>query len=37
MITDGFMYIAFLVFVAAILINLPVMFKGKVAHLRFGI
>ena len=36
MITDGFMYIAFLVFVAAILINLPVMFKGKVAKVIFN-
>ena len=36
MITDGFMYIAFLVFVAAILINLPVMFKSKVAKVIFN-
>lgn len=36
MITDGFMYIAFLVFVAAILINLPVMFKGKEAKVIFN-
>lgn len=36
MITDGFMYIAFLVFVAAILINLPVMLKGKVAKVIFN-
>jgi uncharacterized membrane protein len=31
MIQDGFMYIAALIFIAAILINLPRIFKGKVA------
>lgn len=36
MITDGFMYIAFLIFVAAILINLPVILKGKVAKFVFN-
>lgn len=32
MIQDGFMYIAVLVFVSAVLINLPKIFKGKVAQ-----
>lgn len=32
MIQNGFMYIAVLIFTAAVLINLPVMLKGKVAH-----
>ena len=31
MIKDGFLYIAVLIFTAALLINLPVIFKGKVA------
>lgn len=32
MITDGFMYIATLIFIAAILVNLPKIFKGKAAQ-----
>lgn len=32
MIKDGFLYIAVLIFTAALLINLPVIFKGKVAQ-----
>ena len=32
MIKDGFIYFAALVFIAAILINLPKIFKGKVAQ-----
>ena len=35
MIKEGFMYIAALVFIAAILINLPKIFKGKVAQKIF--
>lgn len=35
MITDGFMYIAALVFIAAILVNLPRIFKGKGAEKFF--
>ncbi len=31
MIKDGFMYIAALVFIAALLVCLPKIFKGKVA------
>lgn len=36
MITEGFMYIAALVFIAAILINLPKIFKGKFAEKFFN-
>ena len=36
MITYGFMYISFLIFDAAILINLPVILKGKVAKFVFN-
>ncbi len=32
MITDGFMYIATLIFAAAVLVNLPKIFKGKAAQ-----
>lgn len=35
MIKDGFMYIAALVFIAAILVNLPKIFKGKTAERIF--
>ena len=31
MITDGFLYLATLIFIAAVLICLPMIFKGKVA------
>ena len=32
MIKDGFMYIAVLIFLAAILVNLPRIFKGRIAQ-----
>lgn len=32
MITNGFMYIAVLIFIAAVLVNLPILLKGKVAQ-----
>ena len=35
MIKDGFMYIAALVFIAAILVNLPKIFKGETAQKIF--
>lgn len=35
MITDGFMYIAALVFIAAVLVNLPRLFRGKAAERFF--
>lgn len=35
MITEGFMYIAALIFIAAILVNLPKIFKGKKAETFF--
>ena len=35
MIKDGFMYIAALVFIAAILVNLPKIFKGETARKIF--
>ena len=36
MITDGFMYIAALIFIAAILVNLPKIFKGPKAKVFFN-
>lgn len=36
MITNGFLYIAALVFIAAVLINLPKLFKGKTAKTFFN-
>lgn len=36
MITDGFLYIAALIFIAAVLINLPKVFKGKTAKMIFN-
>ena len=36
MIKDGFIYIAVLFFVAALLINLPVLLKGKTAKKIFN-
>ena len=35
MIKEGFMYIAALIFIAAILVNLPKIFKGKKAETFF--
>ena len=36
MIKDGFMYIAVLIFVAAVLVNLPRIFKGRIAQNIFS-
>ena len=36
MIKDGFMYIAVLIFLAAILVNLPRIFKGRIAQNIFS-
>ena len=36
MIKDGFLYLAALIFAAAILVNLPKIFKGKKAQVFFN-
>ena len=36
MIKDGFMYVAMLIFLAAILVNLPRIFKGRIAQNIFS-
>ena len=37
MIQDGFMYIATLIFIAAVLVNLPKIFTGELAKKIFNI
>ena len=36
MIKDGFLYLAALIFAAAVLVNLPKIFKGKKAQVFFN-
>ena len=36
MIKDGFLYLAALIFAAAVLVNLPKIFKGKKAQVLIG-